>query len=337
MGLKPFLALAIASVFLVSGCIQTGQTQESKTMEAFRTITSSNNTVAKYKGLWLPFLREVRISLNDIENLKKDGVNIVSIGIKICQSNNIISECENESEIKNSIEEFHRNGIHTFLVLNPAHPDSGIKKTRNFLPSLTPLVLKWARIAEDYGVWMFAPLNEPQLIAQDRDVSEWAQSILPEIRRIYSGKIGFRVHGVNETASLYNLTGYDYVIFSGLAATQDIKEHPEWLANLVSETLNKVETAYPGQKHIAFDIGAFTGPDYYWWEPVAPENVLQEIPGIPSSDFFTLSNESQAKFFDMFFNLTWDRTEGYFIPVYKGWEYRGKPAEQIIRQWFNPD
>jgi len=37
----------------------------------------------------------------------------------------------------------------------------------------------------------------------------------------------------------------------------------------------------------------------------------------------------------MLFELTWDITEGYFVPVYKGWEYRDKPAEEIVRKWFN--
>jgi len=60
------------------------------------------------------------------------------------------------------------------------------------------------------------------------------------------------------------------------------------------------------------------------------------MPDLPT-DFFVVSNESQAKFYNILFNITWNRTEGYFIPVYKGWEYRGKPAEQVIRHWFNAE
>jgi len=33
-------------------------------------VKAPNITITKYKGVWMPFLREVKISLGDIENLK---------------------------------------------------------------------------------------------------------------------------------------------------------------------------------------------------------------------------------------------------------------------------
>jgi len=106
------------------------------------------------------------------------------------------------------------------LVLNPAHPDFGINpfsseaSGKPLLDKVTPLVLKWAKISEEYGVEMFSPLNEPQLLAyqNEKDVSNWAQEILPKIRKAYHGKIGFRVHNNPEGFAVYNLTGYDYIM-----------------------------------------------------------------------------------------------------------------------------
>ena len=300
--------------------------------------------IKKYKGIWMPFLREVRIALGDLDNLKLDGINIVAIGIKICkdEENNNFYVGEDENEIKNSINEFHKNGFKTFLILNPANPDSKINpnspegKGKILLDKLTPLVLNWSVIAEKYGVEMFCPVNEPQILAYKNDnvVSDWAQEILPRIRERYKGKIVFEVQGAKD--HLYNLTGYDYLADGGLTCTKDIADHPEWIKEMINEEFLALKSNYPGFKYLFFNAGAFTGPDYYWWEPIAPENMKNNSNGWPD-DFFTVSPKSQAEFYDMFFNITWKGVDGYFLPVYKGWEYRGKPAEEVIRDWFNRD
>ncbi|RLI10790.1 hypothetical protein DRO42_00070 [Candidatus Bathyarchaeota archaeon] len=306
-------------------------------------IKPPNTTITKYKGLWLPFLEEVRASLGDLDNIKLDGVNIVAIGVKICVDGNV-TECESEDEIKDAISEFHKHGLKTFLLLNPAHPDFGVDPYsteatgKPLLDKLTPLVLKWAEISEEYGVEVFAPVNEPQLLSyQDADaVSDWAQELLPKLRKVYHGKVAFRVHKDPEGFAVYNLTGYDLLVFSGMACTKDIEEHPEWIARLINETLSGLRASYPGCSYVLFDMGAFTGPDHYWWEPIAPANMPDFMPELPP-DFFTVSNESQAEFYDLFFNLTWNDVEGFFLPVYRGWGYRGKPAEQVIREWFHAE
>ena len=305
-------------------------------------IEPPNTTITKYKGIWLSSLREVNISLRDVDNLKRDGINIVAISVKIRFEGDTIIEYENEDHIRNAINEFHRNGIRVFLILNPAHPDFGIDpfsseaSGRPLLDKITPIVLKWASISELYGIEIFCPVNEPQLLSyqKEKDVSDWAQEVLPKLREKYSGKIGFRVQNTPEGFAVYNLTGYDYVVFGGLTCTKDIEEEPEWIKSIIEDALNRLKEVYPDQKYIFFDCGAFTGPDYYWWEPIASANMPHTMPDLPR-DFFTVSNQSQAEFYDMLFNITWDETEGYFIPVYKGWEYRGKPAEQVIREWFN--
>ena len=209
---------------------------------------------------------------------------------------------------------------------------------RPLLDKLTPLVLKWARISEEYGVEVFAPVNEPQLLSyQDVEaVSDWAQGLLPRLKAVYRGKLAFRVHGDPAGFAVYNLTGYDLLVYSGLACTKDIDVHPEWVAHLINETLHGLMEAYPGFNYVLFDMGAFTGPDYYWWEPIAPANMPDFMPELPV-DFFTVSAESQAEFYDLFFSMTWNDVEGFFLPVYRGWEYRGKPAEQVIREWFHAE
>jgi len=337
------ILLFVCIIFI--GCAQEENAEKNEIKPAgYKTETPEiikppNITLKKYKGIWMPFPREVRVSLNEIDKLKSDGINIVAIGVKICYNNGNITECESEDEIKSSINEFHRNGIRTFLVLNPAHPDFGVGPSepcgKTLLDELTPLVLKWAEISDSYGVEIFSPVNEPQILScQNKEkISDWAQKILPELRKIYQGKLAFVVQGDADGYPSYNLSRYDYVAGGGLTCTKDIEDHPEWVERLISENFNSLKALYPNQKYIIFGAGAFTGPEYYWWEPIAPENMAESNPELPT-DFFTVSNEAQAEFYDMLFNLTWNETEGYFIPVYKGWEYRDRPAEQVIRDWF---
>jgi hypothetical protein len=113
----------------------------------------------------------------------------------------------------------------------------------------------------------------------------------------------------------FDLEGYDYIALGGIPATRDIEDNPGHMENLIRGKLDSLERLYPDQKHVLLDVGAFTGPDYYWWEPIAPENMEKNNPDLPK-DFFTVSDEGQARFYEMLFNLSWDRISGYFIPVY---------------------
>jgi len=278
--------------------------------------------ISFFKGVWAPFIEDLRNAVHDVDNLVDDGMNIVAIGVEICDKNETIVECHNVSEIKDAINVFHSKGLRTYVLLNPAHPylhDATLEE-------ITPLVLKWVSICEKYGVYMFSPLNEPQLVDNESKVSEWAQMLLPEMRKIYKGLVSFRVHHDDKNFPVYNLSGYDFVVFSGLAGTVDVTELPEHFKSIIRGNLEKYEKYYANVSYLLFDMGGFTGPDYYWWEPIAPENA--------GSDFWLLSEEQQAAFYEIFFNLTWNSTKGYFIPIYKGWEYRNKTAEHVIRSWF---
>jgi len=331
-----FILVTVAIGFYFLAHISTDQLEEMPKEPYI--IKPPDTEIVKYKGVWLPFLREIRIAIDEIDNLKSDGVNTVAIGVKLCWDGDFYV-CEDENEIKNSINEFHKNGIKTFLILNPAHPDYArfTGNSENLtLDQLTPLVLKWAAISETYGVEMFSFSNEPQLLVQ-RDpllVSEWAQELLLQLRKVYSGKLVFRIHEEPEGANTYNVTGYDYIAFSGLACMKNIDEYPEGMEHLISEKLTYLKNNYPNIDFLLFDIGAFTGPDYYWWEPIVPENMPKTMPEEPV-DLFVCSVDQQAKFFEILFNSTWNETAGYFLPVYKGWEYRNKPAEDVIKRWFN--
>ncbi len=306
-------------------------TQDNTTEYAIEPVQGPQGKVGKYKGVWLPFYREIAYNANNTGDLVDDGVNIVGIGIELCNDDgSTTKECYGEDYVKHAINAFHSNGIRTYVVLNPAQP----RYERRGLDELTPLAFKWARISEGFGVHAFSPSNEPQLVAGEEEVSEWAQEILPRVREEYEGEVWFHVHSDAEGFAEYDLGGYDLVAFSGHICTADITDLPSHLRDVFRDKTKSFEEKYPGKSYVFFDAGAFTGPDHYWWEPIAPENVEENTPGMDPY-FFTVTEEEQAKCYELMFNETWGNVQGYFLPAYRGFEYRGKPAESVVREWFN--
>ncbi len=313
-------------------------------------VKGPTGPVSKYKGLWLPFLDETKAAAEGIESLKADGINTVAIGIRLLATDEAhgwevgnITEYENETEILEAINVFHENGIRVILVPNPAHGNFGVspypseQAGKEFLRMHEPLILKWANLSEQYGVHMFCPVNEPTLLAGEEEVSSWAQELLPKIRSLYHGKVAFRVQDEGETFPAYNLSGYDYVLPMATFCTSDMDDpDPNCAGHLRNSNLQKMEEferIYPSQSYIFFDVGAFTGPDYYSWEPIAPENQAKSSHEWPD-DFFVVSEEGQAECLDMLFSLGWEDSDGYILSGAKGFEFMGKPAEEVVRDWF---
>ena len=160
---------------------------------------------------------------------------------------------------------------------------------------------------------LFCPVNEAQLLSfeDDGDISAWAQGILPRIREVYSGEVAFLVQGSGEGVPEYDVSGYDYIAYGGIACSRDIEEHLDWISNLIAEQIGELRETYTGHRLVLFGTMGFTGPDYYWWEPIAPENVRQHSPDLPA-DFFVISEQGQADFYSLLFTQTWEDVGGLF-------------------------
>ena len=98
-----------------------------------------------------------------------------------------------------------RAGFRVILMPNPMHPNldmgkgyewdepdsaAGYHRSYELIRKLDSVVIKWARIAEEYKADGFAPLNEPYKLVRDyRDAAKWLQQILPQIKKVYTGKV----------------------------------------------------------------------------------------------------------------------------------------------------
>jgi hypothetical protein len=47
-----------------------------------------------------------------------------------------------------------------------------------------------------------------------------------------------------------------------------------------------------------------------------------------------VSEEGQAECLEMLFSLGWEDSDGYILSGAKGFEFMGKPAEEVVRDWF---
>jgi hypothetical protein len=126
----------------------------------------------------------------------------------------VIRESQRTEEVMvQRIKEAHENGFKVFLCTYHerigAHHEygRGLKvDVDSLLRQAKEIALKWARIAEENGVEMFAPRKELQMLVGDRKALEWDDEILPELRKVYHGSL------VRGAFSLYNWSKGKFVI-----------------------------------------------------------------------------------------------------------------------------
>jgi hypothetical protein len=99
---------------------------------------------------------------------------------------------EAKAGLRAVIEEAHREGLRVFL--------SPFVESMEFWPEArwtlgadawTPLVVEWAVFAEENGVEMYAPGFEMAIILDAEEAEAWFPDVLPRIREVYSGEVGF--------------------------------------------------------------------------------------------------------------------------------------------------
>ena len=132
------------------------------------------------KGAWCVF-----ISPNLLAGLKDIGVNTVQIG---GAADPFEFPAVKELVVAN-IQTAHRNGLKVFLTLSPSVSMSPTKKKKS-LEALNLRIIEYAKIAEEYQVEFFAPLNEPEFtnyypLEENIDPEKWVQEILPQIKEAY--------------------------------------------------------------------------------------------------------------------------------------------------------
>jgi len=283
----------------------------------------------KFKGIWLAPSESSNTIKEDALKMKEWGINILGISPTYCVKREKIElvrmgppvGLSPEEEYIARIRYAHENGLAVFLELNTMTPwcEIQVEDKDRFISRFLNESLKWARIAEEEQVELFSPLNEPNVILGKENAFEWAQKIIPEIKKVFKGEIVLKLADMNNPG---NYSGYDYVAF-------DVYPGPleEWSSHVkeVMKEMKRYVKEYNLKGCFFGEVGAPTQPDPYGFQELIAGNMVSE--------------EGQAQVFKIIFNQTWNESKGYFI---SGWSrnpkeaYYIKPkAEEIIKSWYS--
>ena len=192
------------------------------------------------------------------------------------------------------------------------------------LDNYEPVVIELAKIAEEEGADVFAPMKETDfIIGSTTKASKWSQDILPKIKEVYSGKIVWRgdFHDAYKSSSKQvDFSGYDIIGFTTLSGDPGPS----------NSNLKNVITG---------NIDALTK----WAEEDGVEEVWITEFGISTSS--SQSEEEKAEAHQIMFEAAEDKLDGYLIDDtpyagpgkqvgWPGTPLKGSTMEPVVEEWF---
>ena len=240
------------------------------------------------------------------------------------------------------IQYLHQNGFKVFLItyherLGAHHKyGAGLKiDVDAFLNKCAEIALKWARIAEENGVEMFAPRKELQMFVGNKKALEWDDKILPKLRRVYHGILvrgAFKLYDWDEKRKIVipaedlprNMSGWDYLgldLYGNRIDTFD-----EWAAYINRFALKAYELKEKyGLKGIVFEELGYphSGEEAFWQnESLTGNDVIQRL--------YQVVFEECAGIIDGFFPWLWVEGTHELVPGRR--EYIS--PNKIIKQYY---
>jgi len=165
-----------------------------------------------------------------LDDVIEMGANYVQISVfSLIRKDGSISGFQaSDDEILYMISEAHERGLKVYLEIYPTREDGhdvkgiGLEDVDNLLENMVDLTIKWAALAEQYGVELFSPPNELFLYVGCDRAMMWYTDILPKIRSVYSGEVAprglkfydwdpFNKQPLETPLIEFNFTGWDYI------------------------------------------------------------------------------------------------------------------------------
>jgi len=219
------------------------------------------------------------------------------------------------------IRQAHQSGFKVFLCTYHermgAHHDYGIglrADVDSLLEEARRFALKWASIAEENKVEMFAPRKELQMFIGDRKALEWDDNILPELHKVYHGYL------VRGAFQLYHWSKEDKFVFPVEKLPADMSEwdylgldlygnfidtFEEWASYVERFTLKVRELkAKHGLKGAVFEELGYphTGKEAFWQDKsMSADEILQRL--------YQVTFEAGAGEIEGFFAWEWEDTK----------------------------
>ncbi|MBA7471649.1 hypothetical protein ES707_06955 [subsurface metagenome] len=248
------LILAVIGIVLISGCIQQ---KDEKVGE-----------VQVYKGIWLAGLSVLGPDYlaSNIQKLKDIGINAVflaglpalpdsyfekqSFPPVVLEKIKEILPIEKELLIAD-IQTAHKNGLKVVLTVSI---DPKPEREEINLEAWNSKIVKYAKLAEEYNVELFAPMAEPEGLFDDKEIEKWGQEILFRIKEVYHGEVvwmGCGTGGEPQSEEFLKelsegptgrYAGYDYIGFGiNLVPGMTLEEFPQYVDNCIKYKLAQAE------------------------------------------------------------------------------------------------
>jgi len=293
-----------------------------------------------YKGIWLPGLPPIGWLTSNIPKMKELGMNTVFLSVGFLEEEDNRLAGIDISHIVEDIQIAHGNGLKVALTtgFKPPYP----KLEDSDLEVLNSKIIEVAELAEEYDVELFAPLNEPGAILEEK-TEEWRQEILLMIKEVYHGEIVWKGCGPGgEPRSeefLKELSegppgdyvGYDYIGFTTLFVPSEgltLEEYSQYVDNAIKYRLAQAERDNcKGVMFTEFGMG-----DRF---------VMRGSDVVDLIDDGTITEEEFTRAHEIVFEKGGDRAVGFITTIdvleteVPGVHIRGIPeTEELIREWF---
>jgi len=289
-----------------------------------------------WRGAYACRIDEMRSYLENAELLRHSGFDTILMGP------DVVIDPETEEPYTPAIDvfafyiqAFKRAGFRVILVPNPMHPnldmgggfawELGMEGRYQPSPSLITkfdgAVVMLAELAEEYGAYGFLPCVEPYKLSRDLNAtSDWLQGLQPQIRAVYSGRIGATdiMWDIDQGYSWpypYDYTGFDFIVGGPPAGREDASSWEAMIDVYVGKGVEYVET-FNASGFGLYEWGGYTGG--VWYEPI--------------SQF--LNDEQALAITEAGIRQGEGRMTSCFPRISVGWMAFGTPSYEALSEWY---
>lgn len=293
------------------------------------------------RGAWGSRIDELRSYLINADKLRNAGFDTVMLGVDIVfDPETGEAKSLGDDAFVFYLQALRGAGFRVILIPNPMHPNLDMGKgyewedpdpnatyhrSYELIKKLDSVVIKWAKIAEEYQADGFVPVNEPYKLVRDyHDAAKWLQEILPEIKKVYNGKVIAvdTMYDLGQGISMpypYDYSGYDMILGGPPAGRKDTANWEEIINVYINKGMEYVRQ-YKLEGFGLYEWGGYTGG--VWYEE-----------GL--ADFDQVLTQEQAK---QIIEAGIRQAEGKVIASFPrisiGWVDFETPAFEVLAKWY---
>jgi hypothetical protein len=160
-------------------------------------VAAPTNVEERIQGFWESGYAPIdQIMEKDIGKMKEVGINTIAIVPQMQSkvSGRVVEGQTTEQGVKRTINMAHENGMRVFLDIAPTFEGFEFSPVNpvTYLKNVQKVIIKYAKIAEEFGVEYFSPLNGSSVKIEGKQMDEFMKDILPEVKKHYSGKVVYK-------------------------------------------------------------------------------------------------------------------------------------------------